>query len=130
MTRLLPALLGAARVLATDNDPQALLAAENNCELAGVSANRFQVVSPGELPEVGADLVLANILAGTLVELAPVLTGLAGAGGELALSGILAEQVDAVSAAYSGFDDAPRIVERDGWTLITLGPRKEPETTL
>ncbi len=127
---LAAALLGASAVWATDNDPQALLAAESNRELAGVSAERFHVAGPGALPAIGADLVLANILAGTLVELAPVLIALTAPGGELALSGILAEQVDAVCAAYSGFDDAPRVVERDGWTLITLGPRKEPETTL
>lgn len=123
-------LLGAQQVWAVDNDPQALIAAESNRDLAGVPGERFLVSTPDALPAGGADLVLANILAGTLVELAPVLTGLVRPGGELALSGILDHQVADVAAAYANFDDAPRITRREDWTLVALKRRNQPESAL
>jgi ribosomal protein L11 methyltransferase len=90
--------LGAARVVATDNDPVALEVAAENAARNGVavelSAEEPSILS-GEF-----DLVIANILANTLVELAPGIAARLAPGGTLLLSGILAGQEDDVRAAY------------------------------
>ncbi len=92
--------LGARRVWAVDNDPQALLAARANAEVNGV-ANALRTVAPQTLPaHPGADVVVANILARPLIDLAPRLGALARPHGRLVLAGILAEQLESVAAAY------------------------------
>ena len=64
-------------------------------------------------------MLVANILAGPLVALAPQLTRLVKSGGRLALSGILAEQGEEVAAAYAKDFDLDPIANRDGWVRIT-----------
>lgn len=115
-------LLGAERALACDIDPQALMATRENAALNGV-AHRLDACLPEELPPHATfDLVIANILAGPLVELAPQLLGHCAPGGELVLSGILAEQADAVEAAYTPtLRFAPRA--RDGDWVRLAGRR-------
>ena len=116
--------LGAALAVAVDHDPQALEATRENAAANGV-ADRLEVYSPEDHPPLAADVLVANILAGPLVELAPRLSGLVAPGGAVALSGVLEEQAEAVAAAYSpGFDlEPPRL--REDWTLIT-GRRHAP----
>jgi ribosomal protein L11 methyltransferase len=92
--------LGAAHAVAIDHDPQALLATRENAARNGV-ADRLTVVGADAAPPEPADVVVANILAGTLIELAPRILALVRPGGRLALSGILAEQADAVAATYA-----------------------------
>lgn len=114
--------LGAERVIAIDNDPQALLATRNNAERNGV-AGKLDTFLPGSAPSLNADIMIANILAGPLVELAPILTALLKNGGRIALSGILPEQADDVLAAYvEAFEMRPAI-EHDGWVRLE-GTRK------
>lgn len=109
--------LGAARAVAVDHDPQALEATRSNASENGV-ADRLQVLAPDDLPPMRADVLLANILSSTLVELAPRLTELVAPGGVLALSGILNDQAEQVAAVYrQDFDlEPPRA--REDWTLI------------
>lgn len=111
-------LLGAEHAIACDIDPQALLATRANAELNGV-ADRITCVLPKELQEGEQfDLVLANILAGPLVELSGQLTALCRPGAALVLSGILAEQGEAVRAAYQPhFKLAPNAQKND-WLRI------------
>jgi ribosomal protein L11 methyltransferase len=68
-----------------------------------------------------ADVVVANILAGALIELAPTLTAATRSGGHLALSGILSAQAPEVSACYAAAF-ALGACERDGWVRLA-GPR-------
>lgn len=112
-------LLGAQRVIAVDNDPQALLATRANAERNHIAPERLVTCLPGQLPDDGpADVMVANILAGPLQELAPLLTGLTRPGGRIALSGILAEQAEAVASAYrAAFELAP-IAQRAEWVRI------------
>jgi ribosomal protein L11 methyltransferase len=112
------ALLGARRVWATDNDPQALIATEDNAARNQV-VERIRASLPGEPPAAPADVLLANILAGPLITLAPRFATLLRPGGALVLSGILAEQADEVRDAYlSGFHmDPPQLL--DGWVRLT-----------
>ncbi len=93
------ALLGAREVLAYDIDPQALTATAENARANQVQ-DRITLVEPGSPPESPADIVLANILASTLISLQPAICALVAADGELVLSGILAEQAQDVIAAY------------------------------
>ncbi|MBM7061330.1 50S ribosomal protein L11 methyltransferase [Pseudomonas sp. UL073] len=112
-------LLGAPRAVGTDIDPQALEASRDNASRNGIAAERFPVYLPAELPQAPADVVVANILAGPLVQLAPQITALVKPGGHLALSGILAEQADEVRAAYQDAFDLDPTASKDGWVRIS-----------
>jgi precorrin-6B methylase 2 len=92
--------LGAAHAVAIDHDPQALLATRENAARNGV-ADRLTVIGADDPPPEPADVVVANILAGTLIELAPRILAMVRSGGRLTLSGILADQAEAVAAAYA-----------------------------
>ncbi|MFA9460111.1 50S ribosomal protein L11 methyltransferase [Thiohalorhabdus methylotrophus] len=93
--------LGAAQVLAVDNDPLAVEATGNNAALNG-AADRIAAapVSPGLDGAGPFPRVVANILSRTLVELADELVAVTASGGELSLSGILAPQAAEVRAAF------------------------------
>jgi ribosomal protein L11 methyltransferase len=108
--------LGAAHVWAVDLDPQALLATRDNAIRNAVSSNLYvQGIEVGLRP---AYCVMANILAGPLIELAPTLTEACEPGGYLLLSGLLKTQAYAVKAAYGTAFDMVQVVERDEWCCI------------
>ena len=123
-------LLGADKVYGVDNDPQALLATKDNCEKNSIALTNF----PTEMPEgfaklisdgyiTQADGMLANILAGPLIELAEYLSALVKPQGSLLLSGILEEQASLVAEAYQPWFNIEKPVCQDGWVRIT-GTRK------
>ncbi len=112
-------LLGAEHAVGTDIDTQALDASRDNAERNGIAAERFALYLPEQLPEKAADVVVANILAGPLVSLAPRITALVKPGGRLALSGILAEQAEEVRAAYSDAFELDPTADKDGWVRIS-----------
>ncbi|MBV5309608.1 50S ribosomal protein L11 methyltransferase [Chromatium okenii] len=109
--------LGAARAIAVDHDPQALTATHDNAAANGV-AERLEIYAPEELPAELVDTVLANILAGPLITLAPRLIGLLRPAGDLVLSGVLADQVDGVRAAYAQQIELASTRLREEWALI------------
>lgn len=118
--------LGAAHAVGTDIDPQALSASRDNAERNAVAAGDLTLMLPEALAasatadEGAFDVVLANILAGPLVELAATIAGHVAPGGRLALSGILANQAEEVLDAYRAQGlvmDEP--VEQDGWVRLT-----------
>lgn len=112
----------AKTVICIDNDPQALTATSDNAKRNRVR-DIVEGLSPEQFKPRPADVVLANILAGPLVELAPRLSVSVRSGGLLVLSGILEEQADEVENAYAGdFRDLQKKV-MDGWVLMT-GIRK------
>ncbi|MEZ2903715.1 50S ribosomal protein L11 methyltransferase [Acinetobacter terrestris] len=116
-------LLGAKKVYATDIDPQAVLATQQNAELNGVLGNLF-VGLPDEFNEEfkaqKADVFVANILAGPLMALAPEFATLVKFEGEFALAGILEEQVADVSSVYSDFFDILQVEKREEhWCRIS-----------
>ncbi|MFI2811790.1 MULTISPECIES: 50S ribosomal protein L11 methyltransferase [Microbulbifer] len=112
-------LLGAKRALGTDIDPQALRASADNAVRNGLAPERFPVYMPEKLPQEPVDLVLANILAGPLVELAPQLVALTRPGGRLCLSGILASQAEQVRQAYSQWVDFEEDGQREEWVRLS-----------
>ncbi len=111
------ALKDAAKVFAIDHDPQALTATRDNALRNNVS-ERIETALPGELDDARADVVLANILAGPLIELAEQIAGLVRPGGSLVLSGILEEQADEVENAYQPLIGNAGRVSREGWVRL------------
>lgn len=94
-------LLGAKEVIAVDNDPQALIATQDNAQRNKVHPDQIKTYLPQEAPkELEADLVLANILAGPLAELEPVLAKLCRPQGDIILSGILSNQAKTLTGHY------------------------------
>ena len=110
-------LLGAAHVVAVDHDPQACLATRANATYNGFASQRMTIIAPDGLVTTAHDLVLANILAGPLMTLAPALTQLVRPGGALVMSGMLDHQLEAVVAHYAGFRFEPAQV-RDSWAMV------------
>ena len=113
------ALKGAAHVDCVDNDPQALEATAANAGRNGV-AGAIRGFDPESFTAQGADIVLANILAGPLIDLAPVISGCARAGGRIVLSGVLEEQVELVVAAYRPVCGTVEIEVLEGWARVVL----------
>jgi ribosomal protein L11 methyltransferase len=110
--------LGAKHVWAVDNDPQALIATEDNA-----TKNQVNQIISCQLPEQPlpqVDIILANILAKPLIELAPTLTKYLKPNSTLILSGILKEQRDEVIAAYQPYMNVMQTLERENWILIEL----------
>jgi ribosomal protein L11 methyltransferase len=111
------ALKGAKHVTCVDNDPQALEATEDNARRNKV-VDRIKCESPESYRQTQADVVLANILAGPLIELAPVLLGSLAAGGQVVLSGILEEQADDVARVYRAGCESIGVSTLDGWVRL------------
>lgn len=109
--------LGAAQVWAVDIDPQAETATRANSERNGV-AQRVHAGPPSLVHGRRADVVVANILAGPLIALAPHLHALLGDGGRLALAGILDRQADEVMEAYRPFINLETPVFQEGWVRL------------
>ena len=111
-------LLGAKQVIGVDIDPQALLATRDNAGRNGLAADAMPVFLPKDAPPQSVDIMLANILAGPLVELAPLLSDQVRKDGLLCLSGILANQAETVMAAYPAFDFDP-VAQKEEWVRLT-----------
>ena len=108
--------LGASEVVGVDIDAQAIISSEFNAEQNQVSADFYMAT---DYPEKQADIVVANILSSALSVLAPALAGACKQGGKIALSGILREQAEQVSAIYAEWFTMDAPVFMDSWTLLT-----------
>ena len=111
-------LMGAERVLGVDNDTQALTATKDNAQRNGIAAQAIPVFLPEDTPQDAVDVMLANILAGPLIEMAAHLAELTKVRGLITLSGILEHQADAVVEAYSPWFDMHTVVSKDEWVRI------------
>ncbi|MEO7827892.1 MAG: 50S ribosomal protein L11 methyltransferase, partial [Allosphingosinicella sp.] len=125
----------AARAAASDNDPVAIEVSEENAVINRVRLGRAR----GQLELLVAegmghvrlqarapfDLVIANILAGPLIELAPSVAAAIAPGGRLILAGLLDHQAPAVAAAYrrQGMMLSGRI-ERGEWPTLVMRKRR------
>ena len=109
--------LGARQVMAIDNDPQALLATARNAEHNQVTSyiRCLGIESPLQLQ---GDTLLANILAGPLISLAPRFSEIVRPGGNIVLSGILAEQAETVRQAYATWFNFQDALQQDDWVLL------------
>ena len=114
--------LGCRSATAMDIDPQAVIATGQNASANDVSG-RLHVLGGADEISGSFDVVVANILAGPLVQFAESITSTVAGHGMLALSGVLCEQAASVMAAYApwiAFDD-PAFREQDGqtWSRLT-----------
>jgi len=117
------ALLGCTRVTAFDNDPDAVLNAQENARLNHVEDTVRLFTGTTDAVSGHYDIVLANLLAHVIVELMPELNRLLAPGGHLILSGILNEQVDQIDAALAANGlKAKDYISRGMW-LMVLGAR-------
>jgi ribosomal protein L11 methyltransferase len=108
--------LGARHVDAVDIDPVAVEVARQNARANGV---RLNVRLPGEQPPYRYDVLMANILAQPLIELAPRLAALAKRRAALALAGLLESQADEVARAYAPEFDLRTEATEEGWALLS-----------
>ena len=115
-------LLGAKHAEAIDLDPQALIATCDNAKKNNV-ANKIKTYLPNEFPEQQTSLLLANILASPLIELAPYFAELTTTQGQIVLSGILAEQAENVLAAYKTYFEIQIWKQQGDWVCLA-GIRK------
>lgn len=116
------ALLGANKVWATDIDPQALLATNDNANKNQVTA-QIETMLPKDFPEIQAEVMMANILAGPLTELAPLFARLTAANGLIVLSGVIESQQDEIIQAYQDDFEIELYQQQDEWICLS-GTRK------
>lgn len=112
-------LLGARYMLGVDIDPQALYATRQNAERNHITSTQYDVHLPEDTPPLQAEVVVANILAGPLIQLRDQILAHLKPGGQLALSGIIRNQVDDVVAAYAPLINDIEIAYDEDWARIT-----------
>ena len=115
-------LFGAEHCDGTDIDPQAITASKDNALENNVN-DKLDLYLPSDMPANQSheyyDIVLANILAGPLTELAEQLANLCKTGGDIVLSGILETQSDKIIQAYSPWFNLDPIAVKDDWIRVT-----------
>lgn len=110
--------LGVKKIIAVDNDPQALTAAIHNAEQNGIPASAFTTQLTDISLSEPAPLVMANILAQPLISLAPLLSDQTLVNGSIVLSGILTHQIDEVLQAYTPWFDMQLPVFKEEWVRL------------
>ncbi|MGN5076718.1 50S ribosomal protein L11 methyltransferase [Aeromonas veronii] len=111
--------LGAARVIGIDIDPQAIQASRDNAARNGV-ADQIELYLPAEQPQdVEADVVVANILAGPLRELAPLIAGHGKPGSLMALSGVLESQAPELETIYGQWFEMDPTAVKEEWCRLS-----------
>jgi len=108
--------LGARRAVGVDIDPDAVATARANARRNGVAGEFLEDCAPLTFT---ADLVIANILANPLKLLAPILASRCRHGGQIALSGILPDQVRNVESCYSPWIAFVPPAETEGWVCLS-----------
>jgi len=116
-----------ASILASDIDPISIDVTAENMAINAIPEDAITLVAADGMdhPAIQAaapfDLIIANILAGPLIALAPDLTATLGQNGTIVLAGLLATQAEDVLAAYSakGMRLTARIDSGD-WSILTL----------
>jgi ribosomal protein L11 methyltransferase len=108
--------LGAASVVGTDIDTQAIQSSLYNAEQNHVTAEFYHA---NQYQSHEFDIVVANILSSALSVLAPALAKCCKSGGKIALSGILREQASDVSAIYAQWFDMEQPEYMESWVLLT-----------
>ena len=113
-------LLGAQQVYAVDNDPLAVKATRENCQLNGIPPEKL-IVELGSIETLAMmipaplDGFVCNILANVIIQMAPQMKDIVKPKGWAALSGILSTQVADVST----------VLEQHGWVVGTVWNRQE-----
>jgi ribosomal protein L11 methyltransferase len=110
--------LGAERTIGTDIDPQAMHASAQNAQQ---NKTQLELYLPDQMPDVKADIIVANILFNPLKSLAPQLLSLLAPNGLLVMSGILIEQIEPLIEHYQAL--GTKLVsstEQGDWAQVVL----------
>lgn len=114
--------LGAALALGVDNDPQALAASRDNAARNGVAPDNLPVAFPQQVDQQHwaqrAEVVIANILAGPLIDLSDTLLNFLQPAGTLLLSGLLQNQAESLCKHYADRLPLHIVGEKDGWVCL------------
>lgn len=114
--------LGAAHALGVDNDPQALTASAENRRRNGVQQTQLKVALPQQVVMADwgqqADLVVANILSGPLIELSDTLIAFLKPGGDLLIAGLLGSQAETLAAHYTPVIQLSVVDQQDDWVCL------------
>ena len=111
--------LGADKIHAVDNDPQAIAATVDNSLRNDIPRHKMMAYLPEALPKLQADFLLANILAEPLHELADQFANLVKPKGKIVLSGILEEQTESLIARYGRWFSLDSTMTEDGWVRLS-----------
>ena len=111
--------LGAKRVFGVDIDPQAVDASIDNARRNGIDPDLLQVSLASNFNTARVDLLIANILSGPLVELAPKFASMIKPGGKILLSGILKTQLNDIKCAYQSYFYLDPESVREDWASIS-----------
>jgi len=112
-------LLGAEHAIGIDIDPQALRASRDNADKNSIPESVLTLYRPEEPDLPMADILVANILSGPLITLAPKLAKLVGDNGTIILSGILENQIESVIQAYRDWFTIMPWACEEGWACLT-----------
>lgn len=110
--------LGASLAHGIDIDEQAILASNRNADDNGVSGQTAFSTDPAAFSET-YDVVLANILAGTLISLSEDISKRIVQGGAVALSGILLHQADEVANAFNKWITLDPVAMKNEWARLS-----------
>jgi ribosomal protein L11 methyltransferase len=110
--------LGATHVVGVDNDEQAITASRDNADRNDVS-EKLDLYTPDRFESFESDVLVANILAGPLGELAPQFARCVKSGGLFAISGILEGQHHELLTRYAEWFDDLETTMQDGWVRIS-----------
>lgn len=111
--------LGADKIHAVDNDPQAIAATVDNSLRNDIPLHKITAYLPKALPKLQADFLLANILAEPLHELADQFANLVKPQGKIVLSGILEEQTEPLIVRYGRWFSLDSPMTEDGWVRLS-----------
>lgn len=109
--------LGAIEAVAVDIDEQALIATRENAARNDVES-RLRIAGVDQIGEFAPDIVLANILAEPLLELAPRFAEMLAPGGRIVLSGVLVSQAADIARRYAPWFDIAPAALRDEWARL------------
>ena len=110
--------LGAKSVTAIDLDPQAVIASKNNAEKNHVQ-QEIEITDNNKTIEKNFNIIVANILAKPLIELAPYFYRKLNKEGAICLSGILEGQINIIKDAYLKYFNLSEIKIKDGWVMMS-----------
>lgn len=117
------ALLGVSKVHAVDNDKQAIVATIDNSCRNNIVEGVIKAYLPEALPELQADILVANILAEPLLDLSFKFSELVKPGGKIVLSGLLEDQVVELITCYQKWFDIEEPLIDHEWGLL-IGTRR------
>ena len=112
-------LLGAEKVYAVDIDPQAIEATKLNLERNGIQSHRLILGLPQDITLPQADILVANILAEPLRQLADSIASSVKSGGNLVLSGLLESQAEQLANIYEQWFTLDPVAVQEDWARLT-----------